>query len=73
MAPERSIKVDVGSDNDLLFGEVAASPLESLNMSLSEVFRPITGRNFDSELKKTQKEFDLDLRNASSKKLVRLL
>ena len=58
VAPERSTKVDIGS-------EAAGSPLEPLNMSLSEVFRPITGRNFDSELKKTQKEFDLDLRNAS--------
>jgi len=38
---EKPIKVDIGSDSDLLFGEISAQPLDSLNTSLSEIFLPM--------------------------------
>jgi dynein heavy chain len=39
--PERAVKADVAVDADLLFGEVAACPLESLNTALMGVFFPL--------------------------------
>jgi len=50
VAPEQSITIDIGTDGDLRFGEVAASPVESLNTSLAEVFRPmVSTRHFETE------------------------
>ena len=40
-AADKPVKVDVPSDGDLLFGEISAQPLESLNTGLGEVFLPI--------------------------------
>ena len=41
---DRSIKADVFSDQELLFGEVTANPLESLSTTLASVFQPISSR-----------------------------
>jgi len=38
---QKPVRPDVSSDGDLLFGEMAASPLESLNTGLMDVFRPL--------------------------------
>mmetsp|Transcript_37870 Transcript_37870/g.109261 ORF Transcript_37870/g.109261 Transcript_37870/m.109261 type:complete len:150 (-) Transcript_37870:3-452(-) len=38
---QKVVKVDVSCDSDLLFGEMAATPLESLNTGLMDVFRPL--------------------------------
>ncbi|CAE8591739.1 unnamed protein product, partial [Polarella glacialis] len=37
----KAVKAEFACDNELLFGEMAASPLESLNTGLLDVFRPI--------------------------------
>lgn len=39
--PERAVKADVSVDGELLFGEVAGCPLESLNTALMDVFFPL--------------------------------
>ncbi|CAK0894523.1 unnamed protein product, partial [Prorocentrum cordatum] len=46
---QKPVKMDIASDGELLFGEVAASPLESLSAGLMSVFRPIvsTPRSID--------------------------
>lgn len=41
---DRAIKADVFSDQELLFGEVTANPLESLSTTLASVFQPISSR-----------------------------
>lgn len=41
---DRAIKTDVFSDQELLFGEVTANPLESLSTTLASVFQPISSR-----------------------------
>jgi dynein heavy chain len=38
---QKAVKVDVACDGELLFGEMAASPLESLNTGLMDVFKPL--------------------------------
>jgi dynein heavy chain len=38
---QKPVKLDVLCDAELLFGEMAASPLESLDTGLMEVFRPL--------------------------------
>eukprot|EP00931_Biecheleriopsis_adriatica_P081370 TRINITY_DN5469_c0_g1_i3.p1 TRINITY_DN5469_c0_g1~~TRINITY_DN5469_c0_g1_i3.p1 ORF type:complete len:4660 (-),score=1275.41 TRINITY_DN5469_c0_g1_i3:88-14067(-) len=43
--PEKAIRSDVASDQDLLFGEVTPNPLESLSATLSDVFRPLAARS----------------------------
>jgi len=40
---KKPIRLDVPSDGELLFGEMAASPLESLNTGLLSVFQPLIG------------------------------
>ena len=42
---DKAIKVDIATDNDLLFGEMSGNPLESLNTSLGSVFLPFLKRN----------------------------
>eukprot|EP00397_Hematodinium_sp_SG-2012_P000031 GEMP01000031.1.p1 GENE.GEMP01000031.1~~GEMP01000031.1.p1 ORF type:complete len:4639 (+),score=1050.01 GEMP01000031.1:391-14307(+) len=49
LAPEKAVKVDMASDNDLLFGEIAAQPLESLDTALSGVFMPLVHSNFNKD------------------------
>eukprot|EP00930_Biecheleria_cincta_P100463 TRINITY_DN920_c0_g1_i2.p1 TRINITY_DN920_c0_g1~~TRINITY_DN920_c0_g1_i2.p1 ORF type:complete len:4610 (-),score=1017.36 TRINITY_DN920_c0_g1_i2:106-13935(-) len=39
--PEKSIRADVASDHELLFGEVTPNPLDSLSTTLASVFRPM--------------------------------
>jgi dynein heavy chain len=41
---EKAVKLDVGSDGDLLFGEIAANPLESLDASLGNLYLPFLRR-----------------------------
>lgn len=41
---DQAIKTDVFSDQELLFGEVTANPLESLSTTLASVFQPISSR-----------------------------
>ena len=43
---EKPVKVDVATDPDLLFGEIAQQPLESLDTSLKAIFLPA----YDSSL-----------------------
>ena len=38
---QKSVKTDIPTDHELLFGEVGALPLESLNGGLNEIFKPI--------------------------------
>ncbi|CAK0849097.1 unnamed protein product, partial [Prorocentrum cordatum] len=38
---QKEVKKDIACDGELLFGEMAASPLESLNTGLMDVFRPL--------------------------------
>lgn len=42
---DKAIKVDIPTDNDLLFGEMSGNPLESLNTSLGSVFLPFLKRS----------------------------
>ncbi|CAJ1345300.1 unnamed protein product [Effrenium voratum] len=44
VADSKPVKADVASDGDLLFGEMAASPLESLNTGLLDVFKPLVSQ-----------------------------
>lgn len=44
VADSKPVKADVASDGDLLFGEMAASPLESLNTGLLDVFKPLVNQ-----------------------------
>ncbi|CAD7960877.1 unnamed protein product [Amoebophrya sp. A25] len=41
---EKPVKVDVSTDGDLLFGEIAQQPLESLDTSLRAIFLPAVKR-----------------------------
>eukprot|EP00971_Amphidinium_carterae_P040535 795589-Amphidinium_carterae.1 len=38
---QKAVKPEMSCDHDLLFGEMAAKPLESLNTGLHDVFRPM--------------------------------
>lgn len=38
---DKSIRQDVPADQDLLFGEVTANPLESFSASLADIFQPL--------------------------------
>jgi len=42
---QKAVKVDIASDGELLFGEMAASPLESLDTGLMGVFKPLICRS----------------------------
>jgi dynein heavy chain len=41
VADHKAVRAEVSSDADILFGEMAASPLESLNTGLMDIFRPL--------------------------------
>jgi dynein heavy chain len=43
---EKAVKLDVSSDQELMFGEIAANPLASLDTSLGSVFMPYLQRSF---------------------------
>eukprot|EP00931_Biecheleriopsis_adriatica_P081368 TRINITY_DN5469_c0_g1_i1.p1 TRINITY_DN5469_c0_g1~~TRINITY_DN5469_c0_g1_i1.p1 ORF type:complete len:4656 (-),score=1282.68 TRINITY_DN5469_c0_g1_i1:88-14055(-) len=72
VADSKAVKADVACDADLLFGEMAASPLESLNTGLMDVFRPLISNaatidwascesEQSSEFKQTLDKFTLEL------------
>jgi len=71
VAENKPVKADVSSDGDLLFGEMAASPLESLNTGLLDVFKPLVSQGSTdwaaceyeqaSEFKTTFEKFTIEL------------
>ena len=42
VADQKSVKLEIACDHELLFGEVSASPLESLSTGLNEVVYTIS-------------------------------
>ncbi|CAD7937236.1 unnamed protein product [Amoebophrya sp. A120] len=54
-AVDKPIKVDVSTDGDLLFGEIAAQPLESLHTSLKNIFLPCV-KNAEQNKEKVLKQ-----------------
>jgi hypothetical protein len=49
-SPEgKAIRTDIASDNDLIFGEVASNPLESMGTCLGDVFVAMMQKNFQEK------------------------
>merc|ERR1712194_978705 len=57
---KKPIRNDVASDQELLFGEMAASPLESLNTGLANVFMPLIGLHTSIDIDSAVSNCDLD-------------
>ena len=47
IAEGKTVKMENGSDTELLYGEIAANPLESLETSLGSIFLPFLKKSSD--------------------------